>query len=129
MADDSILHIREQINSFVSNKSGGAGSDTEIGTDKHFMSHIAKVTHTGQTIQASMFATIFEQTIMAPSSRASSYERVQLLYKYLTTPLKDWKSLSEATGRLGPLFTFPRHLLRACDLAVTPDGEAAACKE
>ena len=30
VADDS---IREQINSFVSNKSGGAGSDTEIGTD------------------------------------------------------------------------------------------------
>ncbi len=121
--------VREQLNSFVSNKTGGVGSDTETGADKHFMSQIAKVAHTGQTIPASVFATIFEQTVMAQSSQASPYERVQLLYKYLTTPSKDWKSLMDATGRPGPLFTFPRHLLRACDLAVTPDGEAAARKE
>ena len=64
------------------------------------MSHIAKVTHTGQTIQASVFASVFEQTVMAPSSQASSYERVQLLYKGLRLQLAPLKGAQPAPPNL-----------------------------
>ena len=124
VADDD---IREQLNSHVSNKNVGSTSSTAQGADNLFRNVMSKNAGSNSTIPASVFVSVFEETIM--QSQASAYERAYLLYGYLTSPEKTWRTLADATGRRGPLFVFPLHLLRACDLAVTQDGEAAARKD